>query len=186
MMKGESTSLSELVDLAETLRREGQLEKALQTVRRCLVIHPHHPRALLLLGRLLYQEGKISQAMDELRSLDVILAGDDGFQTLNRGLEEIRQKKNPQTDVSFATESMAQLLVQQGYYLEASSVYRQLYLASVGELRFWNAILELRDRLQQEGSRGTGKEKIATEIERLNRWIEEQQKDPKWQEREKF
>jgi len=174
-MKSEASGLAELVDLAETLRQEGRLEEALQTVKRCLAMNPQHARALLLLGRLLYQEGKISQAMEELRSLNAILAGDGGFQTLTRGLEEIRQKKNSPIDVSFATESMAQLLGQQGYHLEALKVYRQLYLASGAEARFWKAILELRDRLRQEGSRGTVKEKVAEEIEQLNHWIDGQQ-----------
>ncbi|TMA05903.1 MAG: tetratricopeptide repeat protein, partial [Deltaproteobacteria bacterium] len=77
-MKSEASRLAELVDLAETLRQEGRLEEALQTVKRCLAMNPQHARALLLLGRLLYQEGKISQAMEELRSLNAILAGDGG------------------------------------------------------------------------------------------------------------
>ena len=70
---------------------------------------------------------------------------------------------------------MAQLLGQQGYHLEALKVYRQLYLASGAEARFWKAILALRDRLQQEGSRGTVKEKVTKEIEQLNHWIDGQQ-----------
>lgn len=175
-MKNEAAGVAELVDLAETLRQQGRLEEALQAVNRCLAINPRHARALLLLGRLLYQEGKISRAMEELHSLNAILAGDDGFQILTRGLGEILQKKNSQAEVPFATESMAQLLVGQGYHLEALKIYRQLYLASGAEARFWKAILQLRDRLSQEGSRGTGKEKVAEEIQGLNHWIERQQR----------
>jgi tetratricopeptide (TPR) repeat protein len=176
-MKSESSNPSELVDLAETLRREGQIERALQIVKRSLELDPQHPRAILLLGRLLYQDGKISQALDELRSLNSILTGDNGFKTLTQGLEQISKTKDSQLDAYFATESMARLLAQQGYHLEALKVYRQLYLASGGELLFWKGILELRDRLQQEGSRDTEKERVAQEIEQLNNWIKAQQRE---------
>lgn len=175
-MKSEAAGVSELVDLAETLRQEGRLEEALQTVKRCLAMNPQHARALLLLGRVLYQGGEISRAMEELRSLNAILAADDGFQTLTRGLGEILQKKNSQTDAPFATENMAQLLIQQGYHLEALKVYRHLYLATGAEAHCWKAILGLRDRLRQEGSRGTEKERVAEEIEQLNDWIDKQQR----------
>jgi tetratricopeptide (TPR) repeat protein len=181
-MKGESPSPSELVDLAESLRQEGRIEEALQTIKRSLEMEPQHPRAVLLLGRLLYQKGNVSQALSELRSLNAVLGEDNGFRTLNRGLQEMLEAKharieNHDFESFFTTESMAQLLTQQGYHLEALKVYRQLYLASGGQPNFWRAILEIRDRLEREGSRGTRKEAVAEELAHLNSWIEARQRE---------
>lgn len=181
-MKSESSNPSGLVDLAEKLRQEGRIEDALLTVKRSLELDPQLPRAVLLHGRLLYQTGNVSQALDQLRSLDALLVADDGFKSLTHRLEQqILEMKDIQTESRrsesfFATESMARVLAQQGYHLEALRVYRQLYLASGSELRLWKAILELRYRLQQEGSRGSGKEAVIEELAQLNNWIEAQQK----------
>ncbi|SRR5712692_1679500 len=175
-MNGEASTLSQLLDSAETLRQQGRLEEALQTVKRSLEMEPRNPRAILLLGRLLYQEGKIPEALAELRPLTAILAGDSGFKTLTQGLEQMSETRDSRGDSSFATESMAQILAQQGYYLEALTVYRQLYLVSGKQPRFWQAILQLRAHLQQEGSRGTAKETVAEEIRQLDIWIEARQR----------
>ncbi|MBI2992044.1 MAG: tetratricopeptide repeat protein [Deltaproteobacteria bacterium] len=51
--------MSELADLAEGLRQDGKYSEARETLERCLEQSPRHPRALLLLGRLQYQEGKL-------------------------------------------------------------------------------------------------------------------------------
>jgi tetratricopeptide (TPR) repeat protein len=181
-MKAGASTPSELVDLAESLRQEGRIDEALQAVKRSLEMEPQHPRAVLLLGRLLYQTGNVSQALSELRALGAALGQDRGFRTLTRGLEEILEAKrarveDPHGESFFTTESMAQLLTRQGYHLEALKVYRDLYLASGGRPSLWLAILEIRDRLEREGSRGTKKEAVAEELADLNRWIEAQREE---------
>lgn len=175
-MKSQSPSPSELADLAESLRLEGRLGEALETVERCLEESPKHPRALLLRGRLLYQEGKVLEALEGLRLLDSVLGRDKGFRTLTEGLEQLWQRRNSQMDPAFATETMARLLVQQGYLLQAMEIYRQLLLASEGEKRLWEEILLLRDRLEREGSREAQDERVAQELEALGRWIQKQQR----------
>ncbi|MFQ5904243.1 MAG: hypothetical protein ACE5JO_11185 [Candidatus Binatia bacterium] len=79
-------------------------------------------------------------------------------------------------DPAFVTESMAGVLVRQGYLLEAMEIYRQLFLASKGEKRLWEEILLLRDRLEREGSRETQRESVAQKLEVLDRWIQSQQR----------
>lgn len=176
MAKRQRFGVSLLLDSAEELRRAGRIELAAETVGRCLRLNPRHLRARLLMGRLLYQEGKIPEALEELRSLDSLLPGDEQLRALTRSLEQIHQAKDSRKDSFFVTESMARLLSQQGYHLEALTVYRRLFLDSGGQSRFWDAILLLRDRLGQEGSRGATKEQVAEELRDLKSWIEAQPK----------
>ncbi|MFQ5904242.1 MAG: tetratricopeptide repeat protein [Candidatus Binatia bacterium] len=72
-MKTQLLSPSELADQVEELRQERRFQEALEAVERCLQESPKHPRALLLQGRILYQEGKVLQALEALRPLDFIL-----------------------------------------------------------------------------------------------------------------
>lgn len=175
-MKERSSNPSELADLAEKLRQERRFNEALKVVERSIQESPKHPQALLLRGRLLYQEGKVLQALEVLRPLGSILRRDKGLKTITTGLEQLWQMRNSQMDPAFVTESMAGLLAQQGYLLEAMEIYRQLFLASEGEKRLWEEILLLRERLKQEGSRETQRERVAKELEALERWIQNQQR----------
>lgn len=176
-MKAPSLSPTGLADLAEGLRQEGKLQEALAAVERCLQESPRHPRALLLRARLLYQEGKLLEALEVLRPLDSILGRDKRLKTITTGLDQLWQRRNSQMAPAFVTESMASLLAQQGYLLEAMEIYRQLYQVSEREKRLWEEILLLRDRLEREGSRETEKERVAQELEALDRWIQKQQRE---------
>lgn len=175
-MKAAAANPSALVELAESLRQEGRHAEALKEVERCLEQNPNHPRAVLLRGRLLYQEGKIVQALETLRPLGSILGQDEGFQAITTSLERLWQESNVQTEPAFATETMAGLLAQQGYLLEAMEIYRQLFLVSGREERLWERILFLREQLAREGSREARKEKIAEDLAGWDRWIQEQRR----------
>jgi len=172
-MKSRSSSPSELADHAEELRRQGRLEEALEAVERSLKENPKHARSLLLLSRLLYQQGKVLQAREALRPLDTASDSDKGWKTIAASLEHLRQSRSSQMRV-FVTETMAGLLVQQGYLCEAIEIYRQLFLASGRENRLWNEILALRDCLEREGSGEMSKERIGQELAALDRWIKKQ------------
>lgn len=172
-MERPSSRPSDLADLAEELRRQGQLQEAIEAVERSLKENPKHPRSLLLFSRLSYQQGKVPQAREALRSLDAVLGSDWGLKTIAASLEQLWQRRSSQMD-AFATETMAGLLVQQGYVCEAIEIYRQLLLASGGEDRLWDEILVLRDRLEREGSREMSRERIDRELEALDRWIKKQ------------
>jgi tetratricopeptide (TPR) repeat protein len=176
-MKMQSSSPSDLVDLAENLRLEGRSREALEALERCLQESPKHPRALLLRGRLLYQEGSIPKALEGLRPLNSILDRDSGLKTITTGLEQLWDIRNSQMDPAFVTETMARLLVQQGYLLEAIEIYRQLLLTSEEKKRIWEEILLLRDRLEGEGSRGMERERVVQELEALDHWIQKQQRE---------
>lgn len=168
---------SSLADLAERLRHEGKGAEATKAVQRCLEQSPKHARGLLLLGRLQYQEGKLLEALQTLRALESILDRDESLRTITATLEQLWQRRDSQTDPAFVTETMADLLVEQGYFLEAMDIYRRLWPAAGGEKRLWEKILFLRERLAQEGSRNAQKEKVAREVELLDRWIEAQQRE---------
>lgn len=176
-MKRPSSSPSDLADLAEGLRQEGRLRDALEAVELCLQENPSHPRALLLRGRLLYQEGKILETLELLRPLNSLLGGDERLKTIIAGLGQLWQKRNSQMVPAFVTESMARLLAQQGYLLEALEIYRQLFLTSEEKKRIWEEILLLRDRLGGEDSRGMPKERAVQELEALDHWIQKQQRE---------
>lgn len=175
-MKTPASNPSDLVDLAEGLRQQGRHAEALKEVERCLEQNPKHPRAILLRGRLLYQEGKILQALEALRPLSSILGQDEGFKTVTTSLERLWQERDAQAEPAFVTETMAGLLAQQGYLLEAMKVYRQLFLASGREERLWERILFLRERLGREVPRETRAEKIAEDLAEWDRWIQEQRR----------
>lgn len=172
-----SLSPSELADLAEGLRQKRRYAEAREALERCLEQNPKHPRGLLLLGWLHYQEGKLPEALQTLRALEAILGRDESIKTLTVSLEQLLRKRDLQTDPAFVTETMAGLLVEQGYLLEAMGIYRQLFLASGGEKRLWEKILFLRARLGQEGSRDAQTEKVAGELELLDRWIQAQKRE---------
>lgn len=129
-MKAPASNLSDLVELAESLRQEGRHAEALNEVERCLEQNPKHPRAILLCGRLLYQEGKILQALETLRPLGFMLGQDEGLKAITTSLGRLWQERNVQTEPAFVTETMAGLLTQQGYLLEATKIYRRLFLVS--------------------------------------------------------
>ena len=170
-----SLSVSELADLAEGLRQEGRYSEARKTAERCLEQSPGHPRALLLLSRLRYQEGKLLEALRTLRTLESVLGRQESLAAIADGLEQIRQMRNLPPDPEFATQTMAELLVQQGYLLEAIDIYRRLFLSCGGERPVWEKILSLREQLRQQGSRDAGREKVAQQLAVLDGWIEAQQ-----------
>lgn len=166
--------VSELLDLAESLRQQERHIEAAKAIEDCLGQSPRQPRALLLRARLQYQQGRLTEAKESLRALGSVLGGDEALAAMRAALEQLEQRRNAQTDTAFATETMARLLAEQGYLLEALDLYRRLFLASAGEKRLWEKILSLRERLGQEGSRDARKEDIARQLEMLDRWMQEQ------------
>lgn len=176
-MKGPSSTPADLVELAERLRREGRRADAFQAVERCLGQNPNYPRAILLFARLLYQEGKVVQALDAIRPLRSLLGEDGTMRTIAAGLEQLWQERNSPADPSFVTETMAELLAQQGYLLEAMEIYRRLFLSSGGEKRLREKISLLRERLGREGSRDSRQEKLAQELEGWDHWLQGQQRE---------
>ncbi len=176
-MERRSSGVSELVDLAEGLRQQGKYSEARKSVERCLEQSPGHPRGLLLLSRLHYQEGRLLEALQTLRSLESVLGRQESLGAIADGLEQLRQMRNLPPDPEFATWTMAELLVQQGYLLEAIGIYRQLFLSCGGEGQVWERILSLRERLRQQGSRDAGAERVARELAGLDGWIETQQRE---------
>src|ERR1051326_6814244 len=70
--------------------------------------------------------GALGRGLDAARALDPMVDGEAAelIAALVR-LDQAAHRPAP-----FATESMARLLAQQGYYLEALEVYRQLFEAS--------------------------------------------------------
>ncbi len=167
---------SGLADLAESLRQEGRLNEAMETVERSLQENSNHVRSLLLRARILYQQGQILQALEGLRPLQSLLGEGRELKTIVNGLEQLSQKRISQTDPAFVTEPMARLLIQQGYLLQAIEIYRQLFLASEEKKVLWREILLLRERMEREGSREIRKERLSQEIEALDRWIEKHER----------
>lgn len=176
-MKMPSFSVSELADNAESLRQEERCSEALKVIEDCLKENARHPRALLLLGRILYQDGKPLEALQVLRRLDSVLGMDEALKNLVVGVEQLCKEKNSRTDPAFMTETMATLLARQGYLIEALEIYRRLYLASARESRLWEEILQLRNLLEREGSRATPGEKALQELATLNQWIHNNQRE---------
>lgn len=170
-MERRSSGVSELVDLAEGLRQGGKYSEARKTLERCLEQSPRHPRALLLLGRLQYQEGKLLEALQTVRTLESVLGRQESLAVIADGLEQLRQMRNLPPDPEFATQTMAELLVQQGYLLEAIDIYRRLFVSCGGEREVWEKILSLREQLRREGSRDAGREKVARQLAVLDGWI---------------
>lgn len=172
------TEPSSLADLAQGLLQGKRLKEALESAQRCLRESPSHPRCLLLLSRILYQEGRYDQALEALRPLEPILGPDPGLQAIIRGLRQLQQMRRAQMDPNFLTETMAGLQVEQGYLVEAMEIYRHLFLSSPEEerQRLWEKILRLRDRLEGEGSREMPTKRVAQELEVLDCWIQKQEK----------
>lgn len=173
-METTALSPSKLADLAEGLRQERRIGEAMEAVEQCLKVSPQHPRALLILGRLWYQNGMLLQALERFKTLESLLGKDQGLKNITTGLKQLQNARSSRIDPAFVTESMAGLLVQQGYLLEAMEIYRQLYLASEHERRLWEEILLLKERLEKEGSRETQKERVDRELETLDLWIQKQ------------
>lgn len=174
-MERRSSGVSELVDLAEGLRQEGKYSEARKALERCLEQSPGHPRALLLLSRLQYQQGKLLEGLETLRTLESVLGRQESLAVIADGLEQLRQMRNLPPAPEFATQTMAELLVQQGYLLEAIDIYRRLFVSCGGEREVWEKILSLREQLRREGSRDAGREKVARQLAVLDGWIEGQQ-----------
>ncbi|MDP6559215.1 MAG: tetratricopeptide repeat protein [Candidatus Binatia bacterium] len=169
------SDLSQLIDQAEEHRREARLDKALEIVEATLQKSPHNPRALLLLGWILYASGKPYQAFKVLVFLKAVLGSDEGLKRIAEGLEKLWQSPDSPIDTTLATETMGDLHLRQGYYWEAAEIYRRLYLTSPGDDRLWQKILDLRDHLASEESRETP-EHSPERLESLNLWIQNQQK----------
>ena len=94
------------------------------------------------------------------------------MRALRKGLERLCELKAAEIDPAFATESMAQLHVQQGYLLEAMEIYRRLWLGSPGEARFWEEMRRIRDRVEREGSRDKSRESLDRELSAWDRWMQ--------------
>jgi tetratricopeptide (TPR) repeat protein len=176
-VEGRALNASELADLAEALRQQGRRDEARNVVARCLERDPRHPRALLLLSRLQYQEGRLLEALQSLRALESVLGRSESLSAIANGLERLRQVRNAPTHGVFATETMADVLVEQGYLLEAVGIYRQLCETRGGDSNLREKIFRLRERLRQEGSRDAGQEKVAEQLAALERWSERQKRE---------
>jgi tetratricopeptide (TPR) repeat protein len=160
----------DLLDDAESLRRKGHTAAALELVDRVLDARPAEPRALLLKSRLEYQSGRIAEALDDLRVLEPSLGRAEmvGLRTALERLDE-----DAQTGPAFATESMARLLEQQGYRLEALEVYRQLFETASNRDELREEIMRLKDDVEREGSRDASDQRARRELELWQRWLEE-------------
>lgn len=162
---------SELVDTAESLRRRGRVDDALEAVEEVLAAAPEHRRALLLKSRLLYQRGALGRALDVARVLEPLLGGEAA--ELTAAL--VRLDQASRRPAPFATESMARLLAQQGYFLEAIEVYKQLYEASANAA-VRDEIVRLTSLVERQGSRDAGEERVRRELEVAARWLEQHPK----------
>ena len=176
-MGGRDWSPSGLVDRAEEMRREGGLQDALESVEQFLEPTPNHSRALLLRSRLLYELGRGVESLFALRELEEVLGEHEELQLLLETLEQICKRRNASIAPAFATESMARLLAQQSYFLEAMEIYRRLYLAAPERRDLRDELVRLSGRLEQDGSRGAAPDKVARELEAWNRWFKEQQRE---------
>ena len=176
-MNWRASSEGGIVDRSEGLRQEGRIQEALDWVEKFLQDRPDHPRAFLLRSRLLYEQGKLVPALEALRRLDSILARDHGLQDLIAALEQLSEIRKSPREPAFVTESMARLLVRQGYFLEAMETYRQLFLTSQEKGELWEEIVRLRHCLAREGSRGVEKERVVQKLEAWDRWMQEQQRE---------
>ena len=163
---------SSLLEDADALRRRGRLSDALETVERVLAVVPEHRRALLLKSRLLYQNGAIERALDVARALDSLVGGEAA--ELIAAL--VRLDRAAHRPAPFATESMARLLMQQGYYLEAIEVYRQLFEGSANQPGMRDEIVHTMEIVEREGSRDADAERVRHELNVSARWLEEHPK----------
>jgi len=157
------------------MRRQRRLHEALEVVERFLRRNPDHPRALLLRSRVLYELDRTAQAVDALHTLQRII-GDEMPQSILAAMERLADAIQPTTAPSFVTVSMASLFTQQGYLLEALEVYRRL-LETAPDQEDWHAeIARLKTKVQQEGSRGATRERVARELEACEPWLKQRQR----------
>ena len=175
---GRSSGPSDPVDEAEGMRREGRIQEALESVEKFLQERPDHPRGLLLRSRLLYELGKHPQALEGLREAAEIMGEDRELHSIVAALEQLGDGAKLWRVPAFATESMAGLLAQQGYFLEAMEIYRQLFQAAEERSDLWDEIARLRACAEREGSRGATLERVAREVEAWERWFKEHRRGP--------
>ncbi|MBI2090190.1 MAG: tetratricopeptide repeat protein [Deltaproteobacteria bacterium] len=175
-MTSRNSTPAALLDRAEELRRAGKTREGLELVERSLGQRPDHPRALFLRTRLLFEQGSFAAALETLRPLSSLPLWAREVRGLQKGLERIVELKEAEIDPAFATESMAQLRVQQGYLLEAMEIYRRLWLGSPGEARFWEEISRIRDRVEREGSRDKSRESLDRELSAWDRWMQKRKR----------
>ncbi|OGP22566.1 MAG: hypothetical protein A2038_07060 [Deltaproteobacteria bacterium GWA2_57_13] len=171
-----AAAVSSLLDRAEGLRRAGKIGDGLELIEGLVRENPDHPRALLLWTRLLFERGSFSQALEALKALSFVPACQGELRLLRKGLEHLAQLEAAEPDPAFATESMARLLVQQGYLLEAMEIYRRLFLTSAGEGRFWEEMRRIRDRLEGGGSRDKSREGLDGELAAWDRWMQKRKR----------
>ena len=164
--------VSGLLDDDDALRHRGRLSDALEAVERVLVVAPEHRRALLLKSRLLYQNGALGRALDVARALDPLVGGEAA--ELIAAL--VRLDRAAHRPAPFATESMARLLMQQGYYLEATEVYRQLFEGSANRPGLRDEIVRTMEIVEREGSREADAERVRHELDIAARWLEQHPK----------
>ena len=164
--------VSGLLDDDDALRHRGRLSDALEAVERVLVVAPEHRRALLLKSRLLYQNGALGRALDVARALDPLVGGEAA--ELIAAL--VRLDRAAHRPAPFATESMARLLMQQGYYLEATEVYRQLFEGSASRPGLRDEIVRTMEIVEREGSREADAERVRHELDIAARWLEQHPK----------
>ncbi|HEY2986872.1 MAG TPA: hypothetical protein VGL11_04045 [Candidatus Binatia bacterium] len=146
------------------------MHEALESVEEFLNAESDHSRALLLKSRLLYETGSVAEAIDSLRALGRIIVGAE-LESIIAALERLRGGEPSRQPQAFATESMARLLTEQGYFLEALEVYRQLFDAAPERGEIYDEISRLKAIVDQEGSRGATSERVAHELEAWNEWL---------------
>ncbi len=164
---------TEAVDDVEMLRRRGRLKEGLAGVERVLEQAPGHPRALLVKSRLLYEQGSAAQALEALRLLERVRDRRE-LEPLAAALGRLEQESARAPE--FATESMAKLLIQQGYFLEALEVYRRLFESAPtpGERsELLQEIGRVQAMAERDGSRGAARERVERELGICARWLAE-------------
>jgi tetratricopeptide (TPR) repeat protein len=173
----QSPDLPDLVEETESMRRQGRLHEALEVVERFLRKSPDHPRALLLRSRVLYELGRTAQAVEGLNNLGRVI-GLEPLQSLVAAIERLGVSGHSSSApaFAFATESMARLLAQQGYFLEALEVYRRLFEAGPENSEWRDEVARLKTTVEQEGSRGATRERVAQELEACDLWLKQRQR----------
>ena len=167
---GPRSDPSNEVEEIESARRDGRLHQALAAVERVLKEKPNHTRALLVRSRLFYDMGSMTQALESLNDLGRIV-GDNRAQSIIRAIERLDDRIKLSSTPTFVTESMGRLLTQQGYFLEALEVYRRLSEAEPEKSELCDEVGRLKTIVEQEGSRGATRERVAREIEACDLWL---------------